>query len=330
MMILCIGGWFSGNSAILDFLSSNSDIKYLRSDFDVLRKKSGIIDLIIEEDLREKNKVIISNLKYSILKLISAVKFNVGRYSKHLLKSNDFHSEREYRLRYDDHVSFNTKFIIYMLSYFFKLNFLSIDNDNEIKHWRKWLNSFREKPNQKVIFCNPIYYDNFEPSHSFVWRRLFEPCKLLLVHRDPLDQFCDIYQKNGMVDTSVVRFFSGTEELSPVERFLHIVKKIHRARIELIYEKKSDDLLLVSFEDFIENNNYVVDQINKFLFIDSNNYRESKFFDIERSRKNINIFKKNSVVSSLVEQHLGIFIRLRKMRNELIEVYSRNESKDEH
>ncbi|PSU26663.1 hypothetical protein CTM88_15970, partial [Photobacterium aquimaris] len=58
MNILFIGGWFSGNSAILDYIDKYKNIKYIKSDFDILREAGGIMDMILLIDKAQKNNKI--------------------------------------------------------------------------------------------------------------------------------------------------------------------------------------------------------------------------------------------------------------------------------
>ncbi|WP_063660033.1 sulfotransferase [Aliivibrio fischeri] len=322
MNLLCIGGWFSGNSAILDCIDSHENIKYLKSDFDILRQTNGIMDLIIEKELKKKEEIIKINIKFCTKLLFKEIKFILGKYTKYLFKSKEFHRDRQYKKRYNDNINFNISLIYKFAVYFIRCHFFEMTEDEQVAFWKNWLaiSSLNEK--DYVVYCNPIYYDNFEPEHKELWPKLFSPYKIILVHRNPLDQFYDIYMKEGMSDTSVARFFKGSEELEPIQRFHYIVKKIHEARLNLINTYSKDELLLISFEDFVENSHVHLNEIVGFLGLSNCSFSNSERFDAEKSCRNIGIWKSNEHVKDLIIKNSEIVDELMIMRAELIDAYN--------
>ncbi|WP_419239835.1 hypothetical protein [Photobacterium leiognathi] len=322
MNILFIGGWFSGNSAILDYIDKFKNIKYIKSDFDILRETGGIMDMILLVDKAQKNNKIYNIIYDCIFNIFKEIKFIVGKYTKNIFKNKDFHEKREYKKRYNDSVFFNLSLIWCLIKYYFKINYNNINVDCEILFWNNWLKNKNKKINQ--VYCNPIYYDNFEITHKDLWPKLFTPYKIILVHRDPFDQFCDIYLKGGMSDTSVKRFFGGTEDLNLVERFTYIVNKVHQARIDLIKSYDKDEVLLISFEDFVSGDIECFNELKCFLNL-SQNDNLNQFYTGE-SKKNIGIWKSNEEVKNIIKSNESVFDELIAMRKELISTYRNKRS----
>lgn len=320
MNILSVGGWFSGNSAILDYIDGYKTVNYVKSDFDILRKSNGIMDLIEEKDQRKKVRIINRIMSTCFRSLFIEVKFVIGRHTKYFFKSKEFHRDRQYKKRYHSSIIYNLLLINSLL--IFKFLSGKMSNIEQIDFWKKWLVGSFGESNKKTIYCNPIYYDNFEPKHKKLWPQLLNPYKILLVHRDPLDQFCDMYNKGGLLDTSVTRFFSGTEKLDPIDRFHYIVKKIHKARLKLIRDIPSEQLLLVSFEDFIQKNTQTSEKVIEFLGLKNDEFISNNRFDINESEKNIRLWEHDKDVTQLFEKNKDIVDDIFKMRAELIQEYT--------
>jgi len=294
MNIINIGGWYVGNTALLDWLDGFKGVHYHKGDFDVLREPDGIMDIIAEDNIINK-QIYIDNLKRKCLvNLFRSAKHKVGKYTKNLflkVKPTSYNSDLTFHLK------------LYIRLRNFQIMLKTFEKSDEIKFWKHWLETLidvNKKEIDTVFFQNPIYYDEMFDAHKTIWPILFEPYKIIFVHRSPLDQFSDIVESGSHLISDTKRFHGDTENLDPADRFLYISRKIYQARIRMVKEYDPSNLLIVSFEDFILNHDFVSKQILHFLNIKEDTINNQKRFDIKKSAQNIEKWKHNKEMNDLL------------------------------
>lgn len=322
--IITAGGWYVGNTAILDWLDGFENLRYIKGDFNICRQENGIMDILSADSETEKLKMLKVIKKDCLLSFRILIRTFIGRYTKHLFK----------RVKPKP---FNTEFSYYKELYIFADKYIdslvSGDKFDEYEYCRQWMQEIAtnskninsvDKANVSVVFQNPFFYDQTYSGHSQVWPRLFQPYKLIFVHRDPLDQFFDIISSGDHLISSWPRFHGDTVDLHPADRFLNISKKIYQARIEMLKGYSNNDVLVFSFEDFLLKHEVITTRLEHFIGDcgkrDVNNNR----FVLDESLQNIGRGHKSEELLRLLEGKEYVMDELNALRNELIALGSNN------
>lgn len=106
--------------------------------------------------------------------------------------------------------------------------------------------------------------------------------KIIIVLRDPRDQFCDI-----MTEGSANRFVNSKK---PAETFVRELKsKIYEA--EQFFNESHNNVIKIQFEDLIYQYHYTKRKIEEFLGLSSSHSSQLKYFQPEVSMANTQLFK---------------------------------------
>ncbi|WFE68808.1 hypothetical protein P8S54_00480 [Thiomicrospira sp. R3] len=315
MNIINIGGWYVGNTAILDWMDGFEELAFVKGDFNVTRLEGGIMDMMAEKDINRKLQLINNQKKESIKGLARAFKSLVGRYTKHIMKPRMSPS-------YNGHFRFHSDYLKYLSRY---ENMLKAgEKFDEINFWQNWLSTLPKldsghKNYKHIVYQNPFFYDETYAGHKDIWPQIFSPYKMIFVHRDPLDQFSDIVNSGGHLNVSWPRFHGGTENMHPADRYFSIAKKLYTARLRMAENLTKDDLVIFSFEDFLQNHERVTTELKSFLDISSERNQNNKRFVREKSLKNIGKGQHNQEALKLLENKKYVLDELNELRNKLSE-----------
>ena len=314
MNIINIGGWYVGNTAILDWMDGFEELAFIKGDFNITRLEGGIMDMIAEQDVDNKLAYIDIQKKQCYLGAGRALKIFVGRYTKHFLKPKQSPS-------YLGHFSFHTTLYKFLNRY---ENLLKrSENFDEIAFWQSWLSTnpsldSGHKRYKHTVYQNPFFYDETFDGHKDIWPKLFSPYKMIFVHRDPLDQFSDIVNKGDHLLASWPRFHGGTENMHPADRFFTISKKLYTARLRMAESLTKEDLVVFSFEDFLYEHERVTNNLKEFLKIESKRDINNRRFVRDDSIKNIGKGKDNTKAAELLRGKPYIMQELNELRYKLI------------
>jgi hypothetical protein len=273
------------------------------------------MDMISEKDINRKLQFINKQKKESIKGVARAFKSFVGRYTKHLMKPR-------MSPRYNGHFRFHSDYLKYLSRY---ENMLKAgEKFDEINFWQDWLATLPKldsghKSYKHTVYQNPFFYDETYDGHKDIWPQLFSPYKMIFVHRDPLDQFSDIVNSGGHLNTSWPRFHGGTENMHPADRYFTIAKKLYTARLRMAKNLTKEDLVIFSFEDFLQNHDRVTSELKLFLYITGERNQNNKRFVREQSLKNIGKGQHNKEALKLLEGKDYILEELNGLRNKLNE-----------
>lgn len=314
MNIINIGGWYVGNTAILDWMDGFEELAFVKGDFNITRLENGIMDMLVETDPLKKLEMINVQKTFCYKSIYRVSRMLVGRYTKHLLKP-------KYSPHYDGHFKFHKVFFNYLSMYEKKI--ISKDNFDEVEFWKVWLSTLPSldsghKKFQHIVYQNPFFYDTTFDEHKEIWPKLFAPYKLIFVHRNPLDQFADIVNGNAHTEVTWPRFHGGTETMHPADRFLAISKKLYNARLEMAKKYTKEELVIFSFEDFLQEHERVTKGLKYFLDINTQRDEKNRRFMLESSLKNIGKGMLNEEVAYLLKDKRYVMEELNELREKLI------------
>lgn len=313
MNVINIGGWYVGNTAVLDWMDGFNELAFIKGDFNVTRLENGIMDMIAETNIDKKVTMVRLQKKECLIGMYRTTKSFVGRYTKNIMKPKNPKFYNDYFKYYKDYFQRLTQY---------ESNILSNSSFDEILFWKEWLQTLPKldsshKNFKHIVYQNPFFYDETFDSHKDVWPKLFSPYKMIFVHRNPLDQFADIVSKGDHLLTSWPRFHGGTENMHPADRFFEIAKKLYIARLRMAKDYSQEDLVIFSFEDFLQNHERVSNRLKGFLGIQGDRDPDNKRFILEDSLKNINKGEEDLVVASLLEGRPYIIKELNELRDQL-------------
>ncbi len=303
MIILSLGGWYVGNSAVLDWLSGYPDNCFLKGDLHEFRNESGLYDLILTEG--KDLKVLRANLMYHFKGMVRGILNLFGSFIGRQINKN--HS-----------YSFKYNFIIFVeiLRFFSKSKFeKKIDS---INYWKSFFdNSMKrfDKVSNALVLQNPVYYDDVSPKHIKVWRTIFNNKKIVFVHRDPIDQFIDIFRANDLA-YGPSKFREGTKNLNNIQRFFYIVRKTYVSRIKLLNEFSKNELVVIDFEKFAFSKCQKEKIYSLESFFDIGTTRTNSF-DFEYTQNNVNMSKKYPEIASLLTDYQDEIEEINKLRRML-------------
>lgn len=314
MNIINIGGWYVGNSAILDWMDGFDELAFVKGDFNVVRLENGVMDILAEPNPFKKIEMINVQKKACYRGGCSVSRTFIRRYTKDLFKP-------KFSPSYGDHLKFYKDFYSQLSVY--KTKLISHEDFDEIAFWNSWLTKLpflepAKKDFQHIIYSNPFFYDEMFAGHKNIWPKLFAPYKLIFVHRDPLDQFADIVKAKHHTLSSWPRFHGGTEAMHPADRFLAISKKIYKARLRMVENYTKDELVIFSFEDFLQEHERVTKSLKYFLEINTQRDSANQKFILESSLKNIGKGRFNEEVASLLKGKDYVMEELNCLRDRLI------------
>lgn len=314
MNIINIGGWYVGNTAILDWMDGFEELAFVKGDFNITRSEAGVMDIIAEKN-PSKKIVMIRQQKQECFKGIYRVSRSlIGRYTKHLFKPSIQPS-------YAGHFKFHRTFFSFLSEFENKIK--KSETFDEIKFWKEWLSTLpaldsAHKNYTHTVYQNPFFYDETFDGHKSIWPELFSPYKMIFVHRDPLDQFADIVKSGGHLNVSWPRFHGETEEMHPADRFLTIAKKLYTARLRMAKDYSKDELVIFSFEDFLYEHERVTGALKTFLDIKSQRDPKNKRFFREQSIQNIGKGQFSVEVKNLLKDKHYVMDELNELRQQLI------------
>ena len=125
--------------------------------------------------------------------------------------------------------------------------------------------------------CNNIILDQaISPNNTKVMHRFFSNAKLIIVKRDPRDMYMNDIQRGFS--------YVGTREDG-----IHYAmrQKALRGNIQV-----DEDIMIVQFEDMVIESQLMTKKVEDFLNIDPKDHiQPGKFFNIERSRQNVGLWK---------------------------------------
>jgi hypothetical protein len=315
--VINAGGWYVGNTAILDWLDGFDEVGYIKGDLNICRQENGIMDILAVKAVDQKIEILKIIKKDCIFSSRIILKSFVGRYTKHFskrVKPRPYNTSFRY---YKDLYSFANRYIYFLT---IKKNF------DEYDYCQKWIYSLVLRRAQAdteiktIVYQNPFFYKETFSGHEEVWPRLFNPYKLIFVHRDPLDQLFDIVNSGDHLLASWSRFHGDTSHLDPIGRFFEISKKIYTARIRMAEQYDRSKLLIFSFEDFLLKHELVKNRIIDFLNITSTRDVNNKRFVLKESLNNVGKGHSDKNIEKLLAGRDHVIDHLNSLRSELVEL----------
>lgn len=247
--ILVAGIYWSGSGAVVDYLKGHPDCYVPRGEFTDF-KRSGRIGSILEAKSASKAKWLARamRLETALGKLPAArlKQANGTDQSKLPLKEQVKHNrlKLDYLGRYREHLANGGS-----------------PSDGSV--WNQWLNAVgREYAEGKsaIVWNQPIWVGK----HEQTWPAVFSPFKLIVVHRDPIDQFAEVVRQGKIGKRKSDPAFDDSEKDDIAYVLKGIAAKM-QSLMALQEQLTESRMLAVSFETFVKSHKAEAQRICNFL-----------------------------------------------------------------
>lgn len=307
--ILIKGTFGSGASAVHDLLKEYDNIAIVPYEFNDFCYPQMVGDSIEDDRLlkiptQEYTHEIIrrygprgwvigdGKIKYALKKRLLRAKIN-GSFFIHLMPKNILDKINSLQTDYNHRQNIENLLKRYNLidKLFGEIVKNNITRSERIEFANNWIQSIGKiyainKKQVFVLFDQPIILEG----HLDTWPEVFRPFKLIIVYRDPRDQIADLVKSNQIF----MKHVAGDNNINAAiqSNLNYINTVIHGA--EAIMEKiGSENVIMLSFERFIKENELLTKKIISFLGINEQNHiRKGLFLQPARSVKNIGYYEK--------------------------------------
>lgn len=289
--ILIIGLLATGSSAVIDLLREYEDVHVIPGEFNDYRAPGLVADQINSNEPDEfQNEIAKLTGFKNKLRLLYGI-FPILQFNKGIFRG--FKKRLNYSLARVKQIT--------LLNQLNKELISSISADEKLTHTVQWIRKIgrtNNKDRKFVVFNQPLL-----PANDIgIWRKVFSPFKLIVVYRNPYDQFAEIVQRGNLMAPYNAPFLSlGSVTLETI--FGRSRKSAFRFHIEAMQKRNEwiellkaelnkDELLLVDFEDIANDSDRYREIIQIFLGLTSEQHtRKGMYFDSIRAKKSININK---------------------------------------
>lgn len=323
--ILVSGTYFSGSSAVTDFLSEFDGVLRIPGEFDDFRRIGLVGDSLIYPPVPYPlrfNEYISKNRNYSFVSNVfggaggrrGAIHRTVDRLLDALLtlrglKRNNrrgLGALEEYAKKITSVGSFEEKLIL-AKEWLSEVERLNCDGENF----------------QYLLFDQPIFHGQ----HQNIWPRVFDPYKLIIVIRDPLDQLAQLVgNRNYCLDHSTclthgIHEIYGSGSTGMINYQLAALSGRYRSIFELIEIIPEKQILIIPFEDLVNQYSKYTEKLMSFITGKKMNLEHSRpmeFFDPKISCKNIGISK--DFERELIDADAKIMSQVMELHKKLLDV----------
>lgn len=284
------GGYWTGSSALIALLQEHEKIAAIPEEYSAF----GYGELF--QNLKHNNKNKIANSKLIFEEFNKPEKYKFFRsLLRVLLRKLMVFPKSIFLPRVNGIKLFGSNYVRFCNNDYKNLfnNKISIQKES----LNFFFNSVKSDYNSKDIDLL-ILDQMISPSYIKDFNILNQNIKHIVVDRNWKDQYSEIRNKlipivgkNIAIDVNPLN--EGITNLgTPQEMFLTIRKKFNKDLIEL---KKQENVLVLNFEDIINQKLVVKNKIFKFLNINERNWNEYSLFDERVSKKNINKWQKLNI-----------------------------------
>ncbi|MGC8120895.1 sulfotransferase family protein [Marinobacter sp. VGCF2001] len=297
--ILVAGIYWSGSGAVVDYLKGHPDCCVPRGEFTDF-KRNGRIGSMLEANSAQQAKWLARAMW---------VETRLGKLPAAQWKARQGKNQASLPLK--EQVGHNRLKLDYLSRYRRHLNSGGAQTDPAI--WNQWLRAVGrtyagEKP--AIVWNQPIWVGK----HEHTWPAVFQPYKLVVVHRDPVDQFAEVVRQGKIGKRKSDPAFDDTEK-DDIAYVLRGIKAKISSLKALAQQLGREQILLVNFERFVKEPAAEAQRLCAFL-----GFRESQMpsapFDPSKSILNIGIGE-NPDIRSRLAPYQELVSELYELRHQL-------------
>lgn len=299
--ILVSGTYFSGSSAVTDFLSEFDGVLRIPGEFDDFRRIGLVGDSLIYPPVPYPlrfNEYISRNRSHSFVSNVFGGAGGAGGRRGSIHRTVDLLLDALLTLR--GLKKNNRRGLDALEEYAKKITSVGSFQEKLIlaKEWLsevERLNCDGEKF-QYTLFDQPIFHGQ----HQNIWPRVFDPYKLIIVIRNPLDQLAQLIgNRNYFLDHSTclthgIHEIYGADSTGMINYQLAALGGRYRSILKSIEIIPANKILIIPFEELVNQYSRYTEKLLRFVTekkMDLEHSRPMEFFDPKISCKNIGIAK---------------------------------------
>ncbi len=186
-----------------------------------------------------------------------------------------------------------------------------------VTYWQHWFSTRVRQycPDAKrVVLDKCLRFD--DPRHDGLWERVYDPVRVIVVHRDPVDQFTEIIRQVGWDKVREKgKYAWGTAE-DPGQAFLETTLRCLQ-RLRDYQRGHPQTCLSVPFEGFVQDHASWAACLGYWLGISAGHVPAARYFDPAVSARNIGIGERYPEAGEMVWRHEGLLAEARALREEV-------------
>ena len=319
--IIIAGLYYSGSSAVLDFLKECDNVGIYPGEFNQFRG-AGLVGDILETmpAFKTIDRTDAYIAKQGDLDYLNVPKSKVGhnrRANLHrlldcLIDFCQFKKNKSTDTKYD--TLLELRILTTQLSSLGKF-----DEYNLAKRWLQRIDEIIARDMDYVVYDQAIYLGK----HDIIWPKIFSPYKLIVVIRNPLDQLAQLIKSNKISNDHDRCTTNGIGDIygnSIDGQLCYHASAINARYIKLenlINSMTSDSILVIDFEELIlkyeDSTNMIINFITNSRY-DVVNKNQKRYFNPEVSAKNLKIYQDYPAISAKqrnIEQCLERYKRMK-------------------
>lgn len=280
--VLVVGIYWSGSGAVVDYLKGHPQCFTPNGEFTDIKREGRVISAVTASSAnRARHFIRLMWLETVFGKLLPALGQRLaGKNQENLpLKKQWRHIQLKLKAlkRCRDHLS-------------------NGGDPSDTAPWCQWINemgSVYAPEKQAIAWNQPLWIG----SHEKIALDIFKPCKLIVVHRDPEDQFAEVERQGKLGKAKSDPAFSG-DRSDPVAFVLDGITRKLESLVSLKNSLPASDILTLPFETFVIDHEAAERQVCEFAGLERTP-DSGPYFHPEQSRKNVGIGRTEHIQSML-------------------------------
>lgn len=295
--ILVAGIYRSGSSAVVDYLKGHSDVAAPGGEFTEF-KSIGRVGHLLTTSSRDDAKRVARRMEWET---------RLARLPRGWWRERKGGEDIPLKYR----VKQNRMKLRALMQY--QRDLKKGHDHHDSRHFHNWMQEITTtySVGRKALLLNqPIWIG----SHNEVWPQVFAPFKLIVVHRDPIDQFADIVRQGTLGKRRTDPLYTGdNHQEDPIGYLLSGLTRKYEALHELIGQLPREQFLAMPFETFVSDHEKAAPRLCDYLGLEPNQIEEKRRFFPEQSSRNIGIGHTEDTRQQLkpYEQQLNRLLELR-------------------
>lgn|ERR1035437_472874 len=298
--ILIVGTLASGSSALVDMLREYDNVNVLPREFDNFRRPGLVYDQLSSDSSIDYPNVIDKEIKFDNLKWKLVYKSSLWKlFSKSYFKNiweKDWGKLKRYK---------NSLIRLYQIFFLKELNKSlksGIPYDEKIRLSNEWISRIGNIYPSKYEFT--LFNQALFPWLDIdIWKKVFNPFKLICVHRDPKDQLAEMIRReiifspfrSAQLSYGQFNLISiyGNDRKGRIKFLTEALRKRLEKIDQWLKILGPDQILLIDFEGLVNNYDIYKSEMEKFLGIGDESHKFKKmYFNPEVALENsLGIFK---------------------------------------
>ena len=297
--VLVAGIYWSGSGAVVDYLKGHKECYTPNGEFTDVKREGRVISVLTAHSQQSaKRHIQLMMVETAVGKIPSAYfRYVTGKNQRRLpLKKQWRHNLLKLKAlrRCQEHIR-------------------NRGAHTDILPWQQWIRDMGEAyaPGKRAIVWNqPLWIG----SHETLALEIFKPCKLIVVHRDPEDQFAEVERQGKLGKAKSDPAFSG-DRSDPVAFLLDGIARKLESLVALKKARPASDILTVPFESFVLEHETMERRVCDFLGLPFTE-GSGPFFNPEQSRNNVGIGKSEHI-QAMLSPYRDRVERMSELRNQL-------------